>query len=932
MKSSTILRSLCALVIALFTQNLSATVHYVKGDASGQEDGTSWTDAYTTVQEALVAASSGDTIAIASGTYIPGASRTSTFRLKNQVKVFGGFAGTETINASSIAGRDFDANETILSGDLSGNDVFSDSTTMTDNVYHVVSINAYSKSYASGTMLDGVTVSGGRANTKFQTTVSTVTVWDYEYSCGAGIYIKAENTNDVSLVLSNVVVKNNRANFLGGGLFLSASDSVISPSNGEGTATLIDVDMINCTFENNAAEDDNGPSGGGIAAKTGSGSIDVFIDSCVFKGNYATTSTGINGRGGAIYNWGSSTRENAIDYDIRNSLFYDNFSNLDGAVIYNRAGAWEGFDDYKDDVTMSISNTTFAHNRNESLGIGVINEVIRNVSYSTDEASNTLNLVNVIIYDNDDMPSIVSDEASSVTNISYSLIEGSKPSGTWDSDLGNDDGNNVDADPAFYAQKMGDYRLSSASPALGTGDGINGDNIGYDQGAGLEKFVLGSIDDVTICDGEELDVIDFMVNDYDLNGLTLEAKSSDTSFVAHEDVIITGADTSRSVIVDAIGFGKSTITVYAYSSEGDTLSESFNVAIEQAPVIDSIMVMVIPGSETYAVSIEATSQTGTWHGVDSTPLVGTSQHYGLDPGTYNFWVDSENGCRVDTLVTLDTFAVDGQFTYTSDAEFDTIWGIPQIKLCGEGDSASFTVTIEDLFEESYTAIVADYYGNEVTDSYVYLEELSEGVFKVSIEKLQGTNTGIYDLQLLMTDGDDESAYYYFTIHFGQAPTIYGVNVVTEERYDDNGNMEELKCAYLELQGANFSKIWVDDTTNAQQYNGFCGLESGDHMAYAAYEFCVDSMAFSVSPASVHELEAAGIEMYPNPAANQLNLTWNSNSIEMVQVVDVHGALLIGNVDITSNGVNIDIQSLSSGMYFVKMMTDNVVLHQPFIKQ
>ena len=92
-------------------------------DDSG--DGLSWANADKTLQAALAVAVSGDEIWVKAGLYNPDEGpghtlndRTETFQLIDGVEMYGGFAGTET----SRDERDWLSNDTILGGDLSGND------------------------------------------------------------------------------------------------------------------------------------------------------------------------------------------------------------------------------------------------------------------------------------------------------------------------------------------------------------------------------------------------------------------------------------------------------------------------------------------------------------------------------------------------------------------------------------------------------------------------------------------------------------------------------------------------------------------------------------------------------------------------------------------------------------------------------------------
>ena len=108
----------------------ATTVYYVDESVSGGNgSGDSWTNAYTTLQDALGVVSDGE-IWVAAGTYYPttGTVRTITFRLKNCVSIYGGFNATETTRDA----RDWKSNVTTLSGDIG---TASDDS---DNSYRVV--------------------------------------------------------------------------------------------------------------------------------------------------------------------------------------------------------------------------------------------------------------------------------------------------------------------------------------------------------------------------------------------------------------------------------------------------------------------------------------------------------------------------------------------------------------------------------------------------------------------------------------------------------------------------------------------------------------------------------------------------------------------------------------------------------------------------
>ena len=79
------------------------TTYYVDLDADGSATGASWTDAFTTLQDALAVVSDGDQIWVAEGVYYPDMGggqidndRSASFRIPSGVALYGGFAGNET--------------------------------------------------------------------------------------------------------------------------------------------------------------------------------------------------------------------------------------------------------------------------------------------------------------------------------------------------------------------------------------------------------------------------------------------------------------------------------------------------------------------------------------------------------------------------------------------------------------------------------------------------------------------------------------------------------------------------------------------------------------------------------------------------------------------------------------------------------------------
>jgi predicted outer membrane repeat protein len=307
-----------ALLIPLMPCLAGAKIIYVDDDANGLNNGSSWTNAYNYLQDALADANSSPKpveIRVAQGIYRPEedtlhpngtGDREATFQLINGVTLKGGYAGAGEPDPNA---RDIKLYETILSGDLNGDDLgvtnpldLLDEHTRSENSFHVVScINDDATA-----VLDGFTITAGNANV-------------YSYSSpqryGGGIYIHSANP-----MVSNCFFLEN-SGYDGGAAFVNSSNPAFtdcvfienSAADGgggirfwEGSAVLND-----CNFVNNWSQ-----TGGAIDSSYCS----LSLTNCSFNSNSATFGCG----GGWNNAWGHST--------VTNCTFNNNLADYGGGI------------------------------------------------------------------------------------------------------------------------------------------------------------------------------------------------------------------------------------------------------------------------------------------------------------------------------------------------------------------------------------------------------------------------------------------------------------------------------------------------------------------------------------------------------------------------------------------------------------------------
>jgi len=269
-------------MVGLCTFQVSAAVWYVDKDVTGTETGTSWAQAFNTLQEGIdaAAADGGGEVWVAEGRYDEVRSHTmhapavdtGSLVLKSNVFLYGGFAGTETARDQ----RDWRSHDCSIDG----------ATARTGQPsYHVV---------VGGNLsgLDGFVITGGAGDDGIAG-VEPPQEW------GAGMY-----NDNVFVTVAHCVFTNNRSETQGGAMY-----------NHE-----ITVHVTDCVFADNTAHY-------GAAIFSNGSTDDLIVNECQFRDNQVTID------GGAVECFGSGA------YAFANCLFTGNSGGRYGGAMMNGSGA-----------------------------------------------------------------------------------------------------------------------------------------------------------------------------------------------------------------------------------------------------------------------------------------------------------------------------------------------------------------------------------------------------------------------------------------------------------------------------------------------------------------------------------------------------------------------------------------------------------------
>lgn len=180
--------------------------------------------------------------------------------------------------------------------------------------------------------------------------------------------------------------------------------------------------------------------------------------------------------------------------------------------------------------------------------------------------------------------------------------------------------------------------------------------------------------------------------------------------------------------------------------------------------------------------------------------------------------------------------------------------------------------------------------------------------------LGSSNYDVYFLNTTELSGEYEPLFY----------NGYGTLITPYETFS---NVIALYRSYFDPFGGGFTYRYVWIATNPYRYimritNGF--ISSYEYYEYIPYVLNIDA------------IEKKSISIYPNPTSN--NITISSldflNKEALVNVYDVLGNVVISNRYINNDENTINLENLSSGIYFLKItnQSGNLLQTQKIIKQ
>lgn len=880
-----------------------AKIIYVKGNASGAADGSSWSNAFTSIHSAISAAIFGDSIWVSSGTYKPSTfDRNVSFNLKNGVYLFGGFAGSET----SLSQRNHLLNITTLSGDIGTGGV------ITDNTYHIVT--AYNLNFT--TTIDGFRIMDGNATTG--------------HPYGAGI-----DVDEAKLVVRNCSFLNNTTVADGAAIYMWNESLLVencsflyNSSSGSGAAISCNVGtarIINCVFTGNEST----AGGGGAIENSGE---DLFIDRCIFSGNSC------DGSGAAVLSSGVSHMDTVI-----NSVFVGNVSYWGSVVELVITSNFTG------DASVAVINCTVAHNNSLSS--------ISNPSYEGAlrlSCGNSPEVVyNTIVWGNRALVPIQGPATAAIFNCITDQSTLTNNGCLFTNPLFVNPASAASQAPFFISSF--DYHLQATSPGIDNGFasypwvpytrdvdsisrpyGTKTDIGAYENNYCTFAPVIAVTGDSVFCNGQSATLtapagLNYLwSNNSTAQSINVNASGSYNLFMVDSSFCRGNVSkqitvTTSNVPINNLGtdtFCNGTTVQLEAQANG---SYSWNTGATSA-------VITISNSGLYAVTVTDSAgciSTGSRSVSKSSPSVSVSgQNFFCSGGSTTLTATTQpaNGFNWSNGLQTSTASVNQAGTYT-------------LTVTAPGNctaSASFNVTEQQTVVPSVAVNVANNgvcQGQAISFSAT---PANGGSAPAYLWRKNGTSTGFAGnpyISSTLNDGDVISVQMTSNAQCATPASVLSPSVTavvyttpTQPVISQSGNLLSSSAAtgnqwYLNgivISGATSSALLATAT-------GFYSVEvtsANGCTSPASAALYIDLTGFNTLDTETY------LQIFPNPAALALYIQ-SSSTIERVAVYNTSGVLLMEHSEYS---LPIDISQLAKGIYVLKVSGPQGILFRKFIKE
>lgn len=194
-------------------------------------------------------------------------------------------------------------------------------------------------------------------------------------------------------------------------------------------------------------------------------------------------------------------------------------------------------------------------------------------------------------------------------------------------------------------------------------------------------------------------------------------------------------------------------------------------------------------------------------------------------------------------------------------------------------------------------------------------------------------------------------YLYYTIRFENTGTANAINVRVNDILDaklDENSLQMLSSSHsYVLDRVDNNVTWKFDNiqlpvsiANTNVGKGYIAFKIKPKAGYAVGDIIPNtaSIFFDFNPPIITNtfttefyeplanpsFDATSFTVHPNPSSEIVfvNLNTSSESISKVQIMDVMGKIVLSSLEVNSNQASINIENVSSGIYFVEVTTQN----------